>query len=60
MPNIKVTAKVVNRWGKSYVAKDWVITVEIQDMEHFKGFDVVAEIQIAPKPSTDESKKKRS
>lgn len=35
MPKIKVSQQVVNRWGKKYIAVDWCIDVETEDMIYF-------------------------
>ena len=58
MAKIKVTAEIINRWWKRYVAKDWIIEVNDNDLEDFKGFDRV-ENKVAPKKTKNESNKKR-
>lgn len=42
MIKLKVTASVVNRWGKKYIAKNGVIEVMEEDICHFEGFKRVA------------------
>jgi len=59
MPKIKVTQAVVNRWGKRYIAKDWVIEVAIEDMESFDWFAKFETKKITPKKVKDEDIKTR-
>ena len=57
MPKIKVTTAVVNRGGKRYVAKDWVIEVSNEDMNHFDGFKKPEVKKITPKKIKNEDNK---
>ena len=57
MAKIKVTQAVVNRWGKRYVSKDWVIEVLEQDVIHFEGFKKVESKKVTPKNTKDEDNK---
>ena len=59
MPKIKVTTEVINRGGKRYIAKDWLIDVEVQDMEHFDGFTQFQTKKITPKKPKNENTKTR-
>lgn len=60
MTKIKVTNQVVNRWGKRYIAKDWVIEVTIDDLVHFDWFSKVESKKIITKQKSNENSKKRS
>lgn len=57
MVKIKVTTEVINRGGKSYIAKDWLIDVEVQDMEHFDGFAKLETKKVTPKKTKNDNKK---
>ena len=57
MVKIKVTTEVINRGGKSYIAKDWLIDVEVQDMEHFDGFAKFETKKVTPKKTKNDNKK---
>lgn len=59
MPKIKVTQAVVNRGGKRYVAKDWVIEVAIEDMENFDWFAKFETKKVTPKKTKNEDIKTR-
>lgn len=54
MPKIKVTQAVINRGGKRYVAKDWVIEVSNEDLNFFDWFARVVAKKITPKKIKDE------
>ena len=57
MAKIKVTTSVINRWGKKYIAKDWVIEVSNEDLVHFEWFKKVEEKKVTPKKIKDEDNK---
>ena len=57
MSKIKVTTAVVNRGGKRYVAKDWVIEVSDADLNFFDGFNRVEVKKNTPKKIKDEDNK---
>ncbi len=57
MVKIKVTAEVVNRWGKRYIAKDWIIEVSETDVVNFDGFARVE--KVVTKKTKNENNKKR-
>ena len=59
MPKIKVTQDIVNRWGKRYIANDWVIEVANEDMGNFDWFEKVETKKITPKKVKDEDIKTR-
>lgn len=54
MPKIKVTQAVINRWGKRYIAKDWVIEVSNEELEFFDWFKKVEVKKPTPKKIKDE------
>lgn len=56
MVKFKTSNEVVNRGGKKYIAKDWVIEVDEKDIEHFDWFTKVE----APKKTKNENTKKGS
>lgn len=56
MAKIKVTTDVVNRGGKKYIAKDWIIEVKDEDLIDFEWFKKVE----APKKPKNDNNKKRS
>lgn len=57
MVKIKVTQEVVNRWGKRYIAENWVIDVSEQDLIYFDWFAKVESKKINTKKTKDESNK---
>ena len=57
MAKIKVTTAVVNRWGKRYIAKDWIIEVDDKDLNFFDGFARVEAKKVTPKKTKDEDNK---
>lgn len=57
MIKIKVTTTVVNRWGKKYIAKDWVIEVSNEDLAYFEWFAKVEVKKTIIKKTKDEDNK---
>ena len=53
MVKFKTKYEQVNRGGKKYFSKDWVIEVDEKDVEHFEGFTKVEQ----PKKKNESNKK---
>lgn len=60
MAKIKVTAPVINRAGKRYIAKDWIIEVDEKDLKEFKWFEQVKAKKVITKKPKNENNKKGS
>lgn len=57
MVKIKVTAAVVNRGTKRYIAKDWVIEVSTEDVKYFDWFSKVEVKKVTTKKTKYEGNK---
>jgi len=57
MVKFKVTQAIVNRGGKRYIAKDWIVEVAQEDVKSFEGFKKAEVKNVTPKVIKDEDKK---